>query len=51
MLVGSRIIERERYYRAAKPDISKIYKADDALMLSVKNDHQGPWDETEQLTE
>ncbi len=51
MPVGSRIIERERYYRAAQPEVSKVYSSDDALILSIKNMHDGPWDESEQLKE
>ena len=49
MPVGSRIIEREQYYRAIKPEVSKVYSSEDALFLSVRNGHQGPWDESEQL--
>lgn len=49
MPVGSRIVERERYYQSAQPDISKVYSAEDALLLSVKNGHHGPWGESEQL--
>jgi len=47
--VGSRIIERDRYYQAAKPDVSTVYSSDDALLLSVKNGHHGPWLDSEQL--
>ena len=49
MPVGARIIERERYYRVITPEVSKVYSSEDALLLSVKNGHQGPWDESEQL--
>ncbi len=49
MPVGSRIVERETYYRAVKPEVSKVYSRDDALFLSIKNRHDGPWDESEQL--
>ena len=49
MPVGSRIIERERYYRTIKPEVSKRYSSDDALFLALKNRHDGPWDESEQL--
>jgi len=48
---GSRIIEREPYYRVVAPEISKVYSSDDALTLSAKNEHHGPWDESEQLAE
>jgi hypothetical protein len=49
MPVGSRIIEREQFYRVVKPEVSKVYSSDDALLLSIKNGHDGPWDESEQL--
>ena len=49
MPVGSRIIEREQYYRAIEPEVSKVYSSEDTLLLSVRNGHQGPWDESEQL--
>lgn len=47
MPVGSRIIDRQRYYRSAKPEVSKAYSSEDALKLAIKNRHDGPWDETE----
>ena len=49
MPAGSRIVEREQYYRVIKPEISNVYSSEDALLLSVRNGHQGPWDESEQL--
>lgn len=49
--VGSRIIERERYYKSAQPQVSKLYSSEDAILLAIKNRHDGPWDETEQLKE
>jgi len=49
--VGARIVGREQYYRVLKAEISKKYSSDDALSLSVKNGHHGPWDESEQLEE
>ena len=49
MPVGSRIIERERYYRVIKPEVSKRYSSEDALFLAIQNKHDGPWDESEQL--
>lgn len=49
--VGSRIVERDEYYRITQPEISKVYSSDEALLLSVKNRHQGPWDESEQLSD
>ena len=51
MPVGVRIIEREKYYRTVEPKIHKIYSSDDALFLCIKNRHDGPWDESEQLKE
>jgi hypothetical protein len=32
MPVGSRIIERETYYRVLQPLVAKVYSADDALL-------------------
>jgi hypothetical protein len=34
-----------------QPEASKGYSWDDALLLAVKNGHDGPWDEPEQLEE
>ena len=48
---GSRIIQREWYHSVFKPDVRKMYSSSDALTLSIKNGHQGPWDESEQLKE
>ena len=45
MPVGARIIDRERYYRVIKPEVSKRYTSDDALLLSIRNSHHGPWGE------
>jgi hypothetical protein len=46
--VGARIIEKERYYRAVKPEVSQVYSSEDALLiLSIKTGHQGPWDESD----
>lgn len=45
--VGSRIVERERYYRSAKPDVRNVYSRDEAVILSIKNRHDGPWGEAE----
>ncbi len=45
MPVGPRIIEREQYYRVAKPEVSKSYSTNEALLLSFMNRHDGPWDE------
>lgn len=43
----ARIIERGEYYRIVKAEVRKKYSAEDALVLSLKNGHQGPWDEAE----
>lgn len=45
--VGSRIIERERYYRTAKPEAMTVYAALEAFKLSMANGHDGPWDKSE----
>lgn len=44
-----RVIDRYSYYRTIQPEVSKMYSSTDALMLSLRNRHQGPWDESEQL--
>jgi len=49
MPIGARIVEREQYYRVIQPKVSKQYSSEEALLLSVKNRHHGPWDESEQL--
>ncbi len=46
-----RIINRYTYYRTIKPEINNVYSAEGALVLSVKNGHHGPWNESEQLRE
>ena len=46
-----RVIDRHTYYRTIQPEISKVYSAEDALVLSIRNGHHGPWDESEQLKE
>ena len=51
MPIGARITERETYYRVIKVEISKVYSSDDALIVSIKTGHNGPWDESEQLKE
>ena len=48
MPVGSRIIEREQYYRVLQPQVKNRYSSDDATVLSLKNRHHGPWGESEQ---
>ncbi len=44
-----RVIDRYTYYRTIRPEISNVYSSTDALMLSLRNRHQGPWNESEQL--
>ena len=51
MPIGARIIEREKYYRAVQPKINKVYSSDDALLVSIKTKHDGPWDDDEQMKE
>ena len=47
--IGARIIPKVEYYRLAKPEVQKVYSAADAQSLVFKNQHDGPWDESEQL--
>lgn len=47
--VGTRIVKREQHYRVAQPQVQKVYSADDARFLAIKNRHDGPWDGSEQL--
>jgi hypothetical protein len=51
MPVGARVIQRERYYRVVQPEVRKVYTSEEAMLLAIKNRHDGPWDETEQLRE
>jgi len=51
MPVGSRIIKRERCYRVVRPEVGKTYSSDDAMLLVIRNRHDGPWDKSEQLKE
>jgi hypothetical protein len=51
MPVGHRIIDRDTYYRVIEPEVKKVYSSDDAIFLVVKNGHDGPWEEWEQLRE
>jgi hypothetical protein len=50
MPVGARFIEREKYYRVVKPEVKKTYSGEEALLLKITHRHDGPWDETEDLT-
>ena len=47
MPVGSRVVEREQYYRVLRPNMRRVYSSDEALLLSSKHKHDGPWDEGE----
>lgn len=49
--VGSRVVQRDEFYTITQPEISRTYSSEQALLLSVKNGHQGPWDESEQLSD
>ncbi|WP_417384178.1 alpha/beta hydrolase [Gimesia sp.] len=49
MSLGNRRFDREEYYRIFEPEITKIYSSEDAMWLIIKNRHDGPWDESEQL--
>jgi hypothetical protein len=49
--VGARVVKRDVYYRVLKPEVSRAYSAEDALLMVIKNRHDGPWDESEQLKE
>jgi hypothetical protein len=44
-----RVIDRHTYYRTIQPEVSRVYTAENALVLSIRNGHHGPWDESEQL--
>lgn len=45
MPIGSRLIEREQYYRVLQPQVKNRYSSGDAVILSLKNRHHGPWGE------
>jgi hypothetical protein len=49
--IGARILNRDDYYRLAKPEVSAVYSSDDAMLLAMKNKHDGPWGESEQLNQ
>lgn len=51
MPVQARIVDRELYYQIMQPEVSKKYSSDDAMLLALKNRHDGPWHESEQLKE
>jgi hypothetical protein len=49
--VGARVIERATYYRVLRPEMRKAYPCEDAVLLAIRNRHDGPWDESEQRKE
>jgi hypothetical protein len=49
--VGARVIERATYYRVLRPEVRKAYPCEDAVLLAIRNRHDGPWDDTEQRKE
>lgn len=51
MPVGMRNIKREKYYQVLEPEITKRYSAMHARLLLIRNQHYGPWEESEQLPE
>jgi hypothetical protein len=51
MPVGMREFTRGEYYRVLEPDVSKRYPDEHAVLLSIRNNHCGPWEESEQLPE
>ena len=51
MPVGARLIERGRYYRVVQPEVRRVYTSEEAMLLAIRNRHDGPWDETEQQRE
>ena len=51
MPVGMRDFKRDEYYGTLKPEVSKRYSAEHAVLLFIRNRHYGPWEESEQLPE
>ncbi len=47
MPVGSRVVSRATFYQTIQPDNTNRYSPDDALFLSIRTRHDGPWDESE----
>lgn len=47
MPVGSRVISRATFYKTIQPEVANNYSSDDALFLSIRTRHDGPWDESE----
>lgn len=49
--VGSRVVGRDVYYRVLQPEVRRVYQAEEAMLLAIKNRHDGPWGDSEQLKE
>ena len=49
MPVGTRDFKRDKYYELLKPESIKRYTDRHAVMLFIRNQHYGPWEESEQL--
>lgn len=47
--IGHRIVKKETYYNACKPQIDRAYPAKVALRLAERTRIEGPWTEEEQL--
>lgn len=47
MPIGSRVISKATFYETIQPDVTNRYSIDDALFLSIRTRHDGPWDESE----
>jgi hypothetical protein len=47
--VGARLVPRESYYRVIRPEVSRRYTLEEALVLSIRTRNHGPWTESEQL--
>jgi hypothetical protein len=47
MPTGVKVVKGRRYYRVLKPKVSNTYSSEDALILSLKHRHYGPWHESE----
>jgi hypothetical protein len=46
--VGQRIVAKETYYKAGKPNVRRSYSTEQAHDLSLKHKHDGPWGDGEQ---
>ncbi len=47
MPVGSRVFSRATFYDTIQPNVTNSYSPDDALFLSIRTRHDGPWSEAE----